>query len=322
MPLQRSPSNPILTRRDLPPMPPAIVDPSSVFNPGAVRNGDETYLLLRVQTRGRETHLVPATSADGVRFEVGFEPIRIEGLETLAGTIHHVYDPRITRLDDAWFVTVAIDLDDTCRTAVIRSDDLLSFRLVGLTGDEDMRNAVLFPERVGGRYLRLDRPNRPTAPGDPPSGSEVVLFASDDLLAWEPVGPVFTGRPRSWDERIGAGPPPVKTRDGWLLLYHGIATHFGSVSIYQAGAVLLDLADPSRVVARTRRNVLEPRETYELLGQVPNVVFPSGLTVDDVDEDGFALPGSRVCVYYGAADTCVGLATATMRDILRACRTD
>jgi beta-1,4-mannooligosaccharide/beta-1,4-mannosyl-N-acetylglucosamine phosphorylase len=127
------------------------------------------------------------------------------------------------------------------------------------------------------------------------------------------------GRLHYWDELIGPGPPPLKTREGWLLIYHGIATH-GSACIYQAGVALMDLEDPSRVVSRGRSNILEPRELYELTGQVPNVVFPTGAIVERHDEEGFADPSSDVRVYYGAADTCVGLAICTVDDLLAACR--
>ena len=92
-----------------------------------------------------------------------------------------------------------------------------------------------------------------------PSGDAIWLTESDDLVEWRPVGEVMSGRPHYWDELIGSGPPPVKTEAGWLHLYHGVATHFASSNIYQAGAVLLDLEDPSRVIARTWDNILEPR---------------------------------------------------------------
>jgi len=112
----------------------------------------------------------------------------------------------------------------------------------------------------------------------------------------------------------------VKTREGWLLVYHGIATHLAGACIYQAGAALLDLEDPTRVLARTRDNILEPRELWETTGQVPNVVFPSGMVVEELDSEGFATPASRTLVFYGAADTCVGAATATISELLEACR--
>jgi predicted GH43/DUF377 family glycosyl hydrolase len=109
------------------------------------------------------------------------------------------------------------------------------------------------------------------------------------------------------------------TEEGWLLIYHGVATHFASSNIYQAGAVLLDRDDPSQVLARTRNNILEPRDPWELTGQVPNVVFPSGLIVDTYDESGNATRSAGVTLYYGAADTCVCSATSTVGELLDAC---
>ena len=151
-------------------------------------------------------------------------------------------------------------------------------------------------------------------------GDEIVLSESEDLVTWRPVSAVMQGRWRYWDERIGSGPPPVKTREGWLHMYHGVATHFAGVNIYQAGAVLLDLKDPRKVIARTRDNVLEPRELYEMVGQVPNVVFPSGWIIDDLDDEGFASLDARVRVYYGAADTSVALAVTTVGRLIEECR--
>jgi predicted GH43/DUF377 family glycosyl hydrolase len=179
---------------------------------------------------------------------------------------------------------------------------------------------VIFPEKVGGKYMRMDRPNKARLEGGPSTGSTIWLSDSDDLLTWRPRAPLMHGRFHYWDEYIGSGPPPVKTREGWLHLYHGVAGHFGSANIYQAGVMLLDLADPSRVLGRCRHNILEPRETYECVGQVPNVVFPSGMVVESWDKDGFAAADSEVKVYYGAADTVVGLAITTIRELISATR--
>jgi beta-1,4-mannooligosaccharide/beta-1,4-mannosyl-N-acetylglucosamine phosphorylase len=318
--LVRSSDNPIITAMDIPRMPPDIVDPSSVFNPGAVRWGQRYMLMLRVQTRGRRTHLVMAESDNGQEFNVWREPVHIPGLDRLGETIYHVYDPRITAVDDEFLVMFAADTDSGCRLGTARTKDFRDFELVGLGDHPDIRNGVVFPHRFDGRYLRLDRPNRAVGRGEPASGDEIVLSESSDLLDWRPLGTVMRGRPRYWDERIGAGPPPVRTRRGWLLIYHGVATHFGSVSLYQAGVALLDLDDPLRLIGRSRENVLEPRAIYEAVGQVPNVVFPTGMIVDEIDADGFAAADSTVRIYYGAADTSVCLATGTVEGLLAAVR--
>ena len=318
--LRRCPANPILTRGEIPEVPGQLSDPTSVFNPGAVRVGDRFTLLLRVQSRGRETFLMVAEGADGRAFSVRPRLVRLEGVERVAETIHHIYDPRVTPLEGRFYIVLAMDIESGCRLGLARTADFERIDFLGVISTADERNGVLFPERVGGRYLLLRRPNRGLPRSDVASGEAIELAESEDLLRWRRVGDVLTGRPHYWDELIGSGPPPIKTRDGWLHIYHGIATHFRSVNIYQAGVALLDLDDPARLLARGRNNILEPREPYELTGQVPNVVFPSGAIVETLDAEGFAPPESRVFVYYGAADTCVGLAETTVGELLAACR--
>jgi len=316
--VNRSQHNPILTRHNIPDSHPDLHDVSAVFNPGAVRFGDRTALLLRVQNRGRETRLVTAFSDDGVFFDVSPVPIDLGPLTSVGETVFHIYDPRITAIDDDYYIMVAMDVESGCRLGLARTRDFEAFEFLGPVSDENVRNGVLFPEKINGRYARLDRPNRVDA-GGVLSGDSICLSVSDDLVQWESAGTVMSGRGHYWDERIGSGPPPVKTRAGWLHIYHGIATHFAAASIYQAGAVLLALDDPARVVARSRYNILEPRELYEQVGQVPNVVFPSGMIVDRFDADGFAAPDAAVSVYYGAADTVVGLATTTVSKLIETC---
>jgi beta-1,4-mannooligosaccharide/beta-1,4-mannosyl-N-acetylglucosamine phosphorylase len=316
--MRRHPGNPILTRDDIPDIPPLLTDATSVFNPGAAKDGGITYLLLRVQARSRETFMVAAESADGFRFVVRPEIVEMKGIESVREKVYHAYDARITRLDGAHYVMFAMDMDSGCQLGLARTADFKEFRFLGVTSTDDVRNGVLFPEKVGGLYLRLERPNKAKLESGPTTGTEIWLSGSDDLLVWRRLGPVMGGRFHYWDEYIGSGPPPVKTRRGWLHIYHGVATHFGSANIYQAGVALLDLADPAKVIGRSRGNVLEPREPYEMCGQVPNVVFPSGMVVDEVDAEGYALPSSPVKIYYGAADTAVGLAVTTVGELLDA----
>ena len=317
--MKRSKRNPILTRDDIPDVSPVVRDVTSVFNPGAIKLGEKYLMLLRVQTRGRETVLMLAESDDGERFTVQPRVLEVDGIESVDDRVYHVYDPRLTRLGDTIYIVFAADTDRGCLLGVAKTKDFERLTLVGFGGEEESRNGVLFPEPIGGRHLRLERPNRVGLESGVTTGSEIILAESDDLAAWKPVASVMTGRWHYWDELIGSGPPPVKTRDGWLHLYHGVATHFASANIYQVGVTLLDLDQPERVIARSRNCILEPREDYELVGQVPNVVFPGGMIVEDTDAEGFPRPDSLVRVYYGAADTVVGLATCTVQDLLDAC---
>jgi len=316
--MERYHKNPIITRRDIPDVPPHLKDVSSVFNPGAVKYGEKYILLLRVQSRSRETFLMTAESADGEKFRVGRETVRFTGIEKVKGKIFHIYDARIVELEKKFYVMFAMDMEEGCQLGLGRTADFKTFEFIGIVSSGDIRNGVLFPERVQGRYLRYDRPNTSRREGGPTSGSTIWLSESEDMVRWKPVGPVIDGRFHYWDEHIGSGPPPVKTREGWLHVYHGVATHFNSVNIYQAGVFLADLNDPGRLIARCRENILEPRELYELTGQVPNVVFPGGMVVESYDSEGFAKPDSRVRIYYGAADTVVCLAFTTVRELVSA----
>ncbi|MBW6513540.1 MAG: glycoside hydrolase family 130 protein [Candidatus Syntrophosphaera sp.] len=314
--MNRHPANPILTRLDVQSDHPSLRDVSSVFNPGGIRQGDSFTLLLRVQNRARETLLLKAVSTDGVKFTLDSEPLPIRGLERCPQRIFHIYDPRITLLEGVYHVLCAMDTDRGCWLGWFTSPDLDELEYQALVSELDVRNGILFPARFGGEYLRFERPNRVSLPGGVKTGSAIVCSASPDLINWHPVAEVFSGRPHYWDELIGSGPPPIKTRKGWLHIYHGVATHFAGNNIYQAGVSLQDLRQPWQTLARGRYNILEPRELYELTGQVPNVVFPSAAIPIQTDAEGFALPESEVFLYYGAADTCVCLAISTIDQLM------
>ncbi|MCU0645171.1 MAG: glycoside hydrolase family 130 protein [bacterium] len=320
--MERYKNNPIITRKNIPAIPPHLVDVSSVFNPGAIKFGDKYLLMLRVQNRGRETFLLTAQSDNGIHFHIYNKPVHFKGIENVPGKIYHCYDPRITKIDNIYCIMFAMDLDSGCRLGLAQTVDFENFEFMGIVSEDDNRNGVLFPEKMNGKYLRLDRPNKVQLQDGPTSGSAICLSESDNLLHWQTVGVVASGRFHYWDELIGAGPPPIKTEQGWLQIYHGVATHFGSSNIYQAGVMLLDLENPLKVISRSRYNILEPREMYELVGQVPNVVFPSGAIVNEFDAKGFAKLESRIFIYYGAADTCVGLAISTIKTLLKLAMTE
>ncbi|MDR3626713.1 MAG: glycoside hydrolase family 130 protein [Ignavibacteriaceae bacterium] len=314
--LKRNQKNPILTRSDIPNVAPNLIDVSSVFNPGAVKFNNKYILLLRVQNRGRETFIVKAESPNGVDFKVDNKIVDFKGMEKIREKIYHIYDARITKIDNIHYIMFAMDMDAGCQLGLAKTTDFEEFQFLGIVSEGDIRNGVLFPEKVNGKYLRFDRPNKVQLEEGPSSGNTICLSESDDLLKWKIVKQVMGGRFHYWDENIGSGPSPVKTREGWLHIYHGIALHFASSNIYQAGVALHDLKDPSIVLFRGKYNILEPRELFELAGQVPNVVFPSGMVVENYDEEGYALPDSKVLVYYGGADTAVGLATTTIKELI------
>lgn len=311
--MRRHPKSPIVTRADILGVDERLRDVTSVFNPGGIYHDGEAILILRVQNRARQTLLVKAISRDGISFLTDVKPITIKGMETFPHKIYHIYDPRVVKLDERFLITCAIDTNKGCRVGIFQSRDLDSMEYIGMLEDSDQRNGVLFPELIGGRYLMLSRPNERVGPDGVRSGDRIVCYSSQDLLSWKEEAEVLKGEPHYWDELIGSGPPPIKTPIGWLLIYHGVATHFGGGGIYQAGICLLDPSEPWKPVVRGPYNVLEPRELYETVGQVPNVVFPTAafaMSDKPIDLD------TRLHIYYGAADTCVGLAVSTPQDML------
>jgi len=314
--MNRHIKNPILTRKDIPDIFPNMIDATSVFNPGAIKYKDKYILILRVQNRGRETFLMKAESSNGVDFKADTKLIDFKGMEKVKEKIYHCYDARVTFLEGRYYLMFAMDMETRCNLGLAVTDDFENYEFLGITSTEDTRNGVIFPEKINGKYLRLERPNKVQLTGGPTSGNTIVVSESDDLLNWRMKEPLMSGRFHYWDELIGSGPTPVKTREGWLHVYHGVATHFGSANIYQGGVSLLDLNNPAKLLARGKYNILEPRELYELTGQVPNVCFPSGMIVEDFDNEGFAKPESKVLIYYGAADTSVGLLETTIQELI------
>lgn len=314
--LKRNLKNPIVTRAHIGNIAPHLIDVSSVFNPGAVKFNGRYILLLRVQNRGRETFIVKAESKNGIDFKAADKSVDFKGIEKVKDKIYHIYDARITRIGNEHYIMFAMDMDAGCALGLGRTNDFENFEFLGIVSEGDVRNGVLFPEKINGKYVRFDRPNKVQLKGGPSSGNAICISYSDDLMKWETAKSVMEGRFHYWDENIGSGPPPVKTREGWLHVYHGVATHFASSNIYQAGVSLHDLNDPSIVLARGRYNILEPREMYEMAGQVQNVVFPSGMIVEEYDKEGYALPESKVLIYYGAADTVVGLAETAIKNLI------
>ncbi len=310
----RYPKNPIIKRQDIRSLDPALMDVSSVFNPGGVMFEGKFLLLLRVQNRARETFFVKALSGDGLNFELDDRALPITNLSRCPYRVYHIYDGRITlhHTDETYEVICAMDTDAGCFLGYFVTGDFQSLDFVALVSGPDFRNGVL----LEGTNYRFERPNTSQGEDGVKTGSRITCSYSEDRLQWQQVAEVFSGRGHYWDELIGSGPPPLKTEAGWLHIYHGVATHFGSANIYQAGVSLHDLERPWITLSRGKYNILEPRELYELLGQVPNVVFPSAAIPLQKDSEGFIPLESEVYIYYGAADTSVALAICTVRDLI------
>jgi beta-1,4-mannooligosaccharide/beta-1,4-mannosyl-N-acetylglucosamine phosphorylase len=165
------------------------------------------------------------------------------------------------------------------------------------------RNGVLFPRKINGRYLLL---SRPSDNGHTPFG-DIFLSQSPDLVHWGEHRHVMGTRDGWESTKIGAGPVPIETAEGWLLFYHGVLTSCNGF-VYSFGAVLLDLEQPWRVVRRGAPCLLSPQTLYECVGDVPNVAFPCAALYDE--------PTGRIAIYYGGADTVTALAFTTLPTVL------
>jgi beta-1,4-mannooligosaccharide/beta-1,4-mannosyl-N-acetylglucosamine phosphorylase len=261
-------------------------------------------MVLRIEDIDRYQHFRVATSGDGVHFDVSDEPVILPedpDAERYEGTI---YDPRITHIEDRYILCYAAHSDMGARIGMAETRDFKTFTRMPFGSPVDNRNAAVFPEKIDGRYARLERPLNSKNVGD------LWIAFSPDLVHWGDAHCIARTRHHSWDQwKLGAGAVPIRTEKGWLLIYHGACTTAGG-AIYRLGVMLLDLENPRRVIARSRAAILAPKEPYERVGDVPNVVFTSGAIVD---ADG------TIRIYYGGADTCMCLATAKLDDLISAC---
>jgi beta-1,4-mannooligosaccharide/beta-1,4-mannosyl-N-acetylglucosamine phosphorylase len=166
------------------------------------------------------------------------------------------------------------------------------------------RNGVLFPRKINGNYVLL---NRPSDNGHTPFG-DIYLSESPDLTYWGKHKLVMKTSHYWWkNTKLGAGPVPIETEEGWLLIYHGVCTTCSGY-IYSIGAAILDINNPSKILYDCENYILTPEEPYETTGFVPNVCFPCA-TLQDSDT-------GRIAVFYGAADTYSALAFTQVDDLI------
>ncbi len=299
--LWRSTRNPII-RRD------QLARSNSIFNSAVVAFRGGFAGVFRVDDTTRAMNLHAGFSADGVAWEIEASPIRFEPGDArvveIQETFEHAYDPRVTWLEDRYYVTWCNGYHGPT-IGLASTDDFRTFRQLDNAFLPYNRNGVLFPRRIGGRYAML---SRPSDTGHTPFG-DIFFSESPDLVHWGRHRHVMAPLPWTWQStKLGAGPVPIETDAGWLLIYHGVLTSCNGF-VYSMGAALLDLDEPWKVVARGRDYLLSPQVPYEQVGDVPNVVFPCSALVDhDLD---------RVTIYYGAADTVVCMAHGRLSEIVR-----
>jgi predicted GH43/DUF377 family glycosyl hydrolase len=296
----RHEANPILTAADWP------YPAHSVFNPGATRLSDGTTLLLcRVEDRRGHSHLCAARSKNGIDgWVVDDEPTLLPDHVRYPEELWGIEDPRITFVEELRKYAIAYTAFSKGGpgVALALTEDFRTYERMGLIMQPDDKDAALFPRRIDGNYALIHRPIAD-------SGAHIWVSFSPDLRNWGGHKLVLPARRGAWWDanKVGLSPPLIETSRGWLMIYHGVR-HTASGSLYRLGVALFDLTRPDHCLLRGNSWVFGPETRYEREGDVGNVAFPCGYTV--------GADGDTLRLYYGAADTCIALATGSIRQIL------
>lgn len=291
----RSSLNPIIPRDLLP-------TSNSIFNSAVVPYNGEFAGVFRCDNKCREMRIHTGKSKDGVNWVIEEEPIKFKCDDAEVGNFVYAYDPRVCYIDDRYYVTWCNSYHGPT-IGVAYTYDFKEYYQLENAFLPFNRNGVLFPRKINGKYAMLSRPSDMghTAFGD------IFYSESFDMEHWGHHRHVM-GRTGSWQStKVGAGPVPIETSEGWLLIYHGVLTSCNGY-VYSAGAALLDINEPWKVLYRTAPYIISPQTIYECVGDVPNVVFPCAALAD--------ADTGKIAIYYGAADTVTGLAYAHVDELI------
>ena len=290
----RSTRNPVVPADLLP-------DSHTIFNSAAVPFENRFAGVFRVDNDARELNLHAGFSDDGVTWTLDEFPIEWMCDDPDIDFFEQRYDPRVCFLDGRYVITWC-NYYHGPTVGIGETEDFRRFRLIENAFLPNNRNGVLFPRRINGDYLML---SRPSDRGHTPFG-EIFLSRSPDLVHWGRHRWVLKGT-QGWSwTKVGAGPIPIETPEGWLMIYHGVHTSCSGM-VYAVGAALLDLDEPWRVIADSKRYLISPQAPYERVGDTPNVCFPCAAMV--------GADGDQLAMYYGAADTTVCLAFARISEL-------
>ena len=297
-PVWRYSGNPIIQRN-------AIPSSNSVFNSAAVPFKGGFAGVFRCDSRSVSMDLFAGFSDDGLHWRIDPDPIRFEG-DPEVTVREYRYDPRVCFMDGRYYVTWCNGYHGPT-IGIGWTEDFRTFRQLENAFLPYNRNGVLFPRKIGGRYAMF---SRPSDTGHTPFGDIFVSF-SPDLTYWGGhryvMGTIRDDRSAWQSTKIGPGPIPIETDEGWLLIYHGVLTTCNGY-VYRVGAALLDLERPWIVKERGAWYILGPQELYECVGDVPNVTFPCAALCDGAT--------GRIAMYYGCADTVTGIAFTTADDLI------
>lgn len=251
--------------------------------------------------RGEQVNGIPyiylGRSQDGINWDYEPEKIPFEDEEGNSFMPRYAYDPRLVKVEDTYYMMWCQDFYGA-GIGLAKTKDFKKFVRLENPFLPFNRNAVLFPRKVNGNFMML---SRPSDSGHTPFG-DIFISESPDMVYWGKHRHVMGKSDEWWESvKIGGGAAPIETSEGWLLIYHGV-TGTCNGYVYSIGGAILDLDQPSIVKYRCENFILTPQEWYEERGFVPNVTFPCAVLQDQKT--------NRLAIYYGAADSYVGLAFA------------
>jgi beta-1,4-mannooligosaccharide/beta-1,4-mannosyl-N-acetylglucosamine phosphorylase len=288
--------NPIIPRD-------AIPRSNSIFNSAAVAFNGQFAGVFRVDDKQRRMNLHAGRSRDGIHWDIASEPITWINPDPEIARFVHRYDPRVVWLEDRYYVTWCNGYHGPT-IGIGYTFDFETFHFLENAFLPHNRNGVLFPRKINGKFAML---SRPSDNGHTPFG-DIFYSESPDMIHWGKHRFVMAPKGWTWQStKVGAGPIPIETDEGWLLIYHGVLTSCNGF-VYSMGAALLDLEQPWKVLYRSAPYLLSPQTLYECVGDVPNVVFPCAALYDQ--------PTGRIAIYYGAADTVTGLAFTYLAELI------
>lgn len=293
-------SNPILTKDDVP------YPVATVHNAAVIRHDGKYIMIFRSHKLNGRSILGMAMSEDGYNFEVNEKPFMVPAKEGIFKEYeaYGVEDPRIIFMDGEYLITYSAYSKHGVRVGLAKTKDFRTVERFSFITEADYRNVVIFPEKIGGLYARLDRPHSEISPWS------IWISYSPDLKYWGKSKLIMKPLQYHWDEmKIGPGAPPIKTSRGWLNIYHGVFPTMDGC-VYRLGAALHDLEDPSVIIAVGDEWILQPEEVYEITGYVHNVVFTCGAVAED---DG------SVKIYWGGADKVMCVGTANLEALVDHC---
>ncbi|CAG1015507.1 MAG: glycoside hydrolase family 130 protein [Anaerolinea sp.] len=291
---KRYEGNPIVTAK-------AVPRANSIHNSAIVKFGDGYAGIFRVDEVNFHYVLHVGWSRDGIHWQIDPNPIQMASDDPEIAVSPTSYDPRVTCIDGTYYVTWCNATAQGPQIGLAVTQDFKRFKQMENPLPTANRNCVIFPRKINGKFAIY---HRPSDRGHTPFG-DIFYATSPDLIHWGCHRFVF-GPQGGWQStKVGPGPAPIETPEGWLLIYHGVWTSCNGY-LYYAGGALLDLEKPWKVIARTQDYLLGPTEPYERVGDVPNVVFPSSAVVE----------GDNLRLYYGCADTCIGMAEAKVSEIV------